>query len=264
MKIVTHKNVDADAVISIFLLSKVYSESFNELYFGENIKDAIYIDTTPSDTSIASEVLDHHQSTEYKSCAEYIWTKYKLEKTHPHLRHLVEYANELDTARWTHLSYPYKYFTLTPFIQGMRGEGLNDHEITVNCLKVLKYYENYLKELYDSEKMIYEELNKTIKISNVNGYKVAIVIEKKSPFITGLLYEKGVDFLIYKEGNNIGISRSPFRSSPSLTELKKYIEEDGWFFHASGFLACRGSIKYPASTPSKYTPEDLLKLIGRI
>jgi len=266
--IVVHRNVDADAVISAYLMCKVLnrptSETAEIFVPSENgviVFEALCVDYTPKECRDNTIVIDHHfVNREYKSCASLIYKIFELDKTMPHIHPLVDYADALDTAEWVNLPEPFKDFTLGSLINAMRQSNMTDVDIIRKCFSILEYYDKYLYVKYEAYKIA-----NNIDIRQICGMKVAIVTADYPPTVMGVLFDEfGVDFIVYHTGNNIGVTRNAKINQPSLTKLADYIDEPGWFFHHAGFIACRGSRKHPATTPSKYTVDDLIQMLAKI
>lgn len=96
---------------------------------------------------------------------------------------------------------------------------------------------------------------------------VAIIANAKEFGTNGELFAKGAKAVIYIDGNNLGVVKR--EDSPSLNDgrLKTFIEnheEEGWFFHPAGFMICRGSRKAPSNKPSKVNPIALAEEVSAI
>jgi hypothetical protein len=267
--IIVHRRIDADAVISAYIVSRALTNmpvGVGTMVSvapenGEILYDAICVDYTPKTASAEVVVIDHHsENREYKSCASLIYKVFELDKTKPYLRPLVDYADALDTAEWVNLPEPFKDFTLGSLINALRQCDYDDKTIIFKCFDILDYFDKYLRVKYEAY-----EIAKKIDIRQIDGRKVAIVSDEYPPTVMGVLFDDyGVDFIIYHTGNNIGVTRNAKITEPSLTKLADYIDEDGWFFHHAGFIACRGSRKHPATTPSKYTVDDLINMLSKL
>jgi len=101
--------------------------------------------------------------------------------------------------------------------------------------------------------------------------KVALVLGG-GPGVNEFLFEAGAKLIVYIDGLNIGIVRSrelesafvadwARRTIESLTPKEEWPE---WFYHPSGFLQCRGSIKNPAKTNSAIIPMDLAIALSKL
>lgn len=107
------------------------------------------------------------------------------------------------------------------------------------------------------------------KAEVLTGGKVAILRNAKEYATSGVLFESGVQVIVYVDGNNLGLIR---HSDQSLRmdhpDLKAVVEEAGeadeWFAHPAGFLYCRGSRKAPAETESKVSPKALAEAAARL
>lgn len=94
------------------------------------------------------------------------------------------------------------------------------------------------------------------------GAEVAIVTDSKEFATNGVLFERGIRVVVYKDGHNIGLVRANGldlrMDHPSLLAVVAEVgETEEWFAHSAGFLFCRGSRKAPAVTPSGVTPVAL-------
>jgi len=92
--------------------------------------------------------------------------------------------------------------------------------------------------------------------------RVAIVENSKEYATNGVLFEQGVEVVVYVDGNNLGVVR---RNDVVLRmdhpDIRRVVAEGGeegeWFAHPAGFLYCRGSRKAPAESPSQVAPAAL-------
>jgi len=100
----------------------------------------------------------------------------------------------------------------------------------------------------------------------MNGYRIIYYELQKGENVNPSPYffsELNADFIVYKQGNNMGITRNSNLVYPSLEFLRDYIDEDGWFYHPQGFIASWGTAKYPADKPSKYSIYDIVGILKR-
>jgi len=301
--VVLHRNVDADAIISAFLYTIVKTGVFeedevdrltNDLWdpvgvrvwdiivtteeaFTEAI-DVLYrydvqiaiLDTPNKDFARGFEIVDHidHHDGSAPSTAAIIAEKYGS-LLPEWAKYLVELANYADTGKVLRQPAPIKYFHITGYINALRTLGYSDIDIIEEIFRVLVRYRRMLEKLVEAEKLIED-----VQIIEIGKYKVAIV-ENKPHTVNQTLFENGVDLIVFRDGNNIGVTRNANNSEPDLTKLKPEIEKmlrekgrpeeaEEWFFHPAGFLAARGTRKHPAETPSALSPEDLVVAITRI
>jgi len=99
--------------------------------------------------------------------------------------------------------------------------------------------------------------------------KVAIVRNNKEFATNAILFDNGIEFIIYVDGYNIGIIRKNSQTiSTSDDAFQAVVAENNelqeWFAHPAGFLFCRGSRKAPATTPSKVNPLKLAKAAEKL
>jgi hypothetical protein len=85
---------------------------------------------------------------------------------------------------------------------------------------------------------------------------VAIVRNSKHFATNGILMERGAKFVVYVDGDNMGITRRGDIHLPTNIGLEgvPFEEQNEWFVHPAGFLTARGTRKAPAETPSKADP----------
>jgi len=271
--IIIHDNVDVDAIVSAFIYAEmlrtqgilsvdVITKSEAEKF---DIKEAIVLDMPVPKNIKAKHHLDHHskENSHFRSTAEAIQSVFCLPK---HLKYLVELANCCDQAEVIKQKNPIKLFHISGYINALRQAGHNDKEIINKIFVMLHQYMPMLKTLAEAESQAGQ-----IKIKSVYGTKYAVA-ESTNTSINQILFEKGADIIIYKDGNNIGYLRNAETQEPNLNLLKldlsaklksknKSEEFKEWFFHPNGFIACRGSRKHPAKTPSVLSLKDLEEIL---
>ncbi|MDP3985382.1 MAG: hypothetical protein Q8P82_01340 [bacterium] len=96
--------------------------------------------------------------------------------------------------------------------------------------------------------------------------RVAILEEPKySGTSLALIRHHGVDAVVYKRGNNIGVrSRKGLHIWMDHPLIREAVgSEPDWFFHPEGFLAARGTRKAPSMSPSKIDPVHLALAVLR-
>ena len=100
------------------------------------------------------------------------------------------------------------------------------------------------------------------------GGGVVALVENSREFGTnGILFDQGVQAVIYVDGNNLGAIRAG-SCQVRMDCLAGIVEAAGesadWFGHPAGFLYCRGSRKAPAETPSAVDPRELAEALVKI
>lgn len=107
--------------------------------------------------------------------------------------------------------------------------------------------------------------------AEIVGGRVAIVRDSKHMATNGVLMERGIEAVVFVDGNNMGISRrndvTVHMAGPATSHVVKEAgEAEEWFAHPAGFLFARGTRKAPANEPSKVNPRKLalavLKQLG--
>jgi len=269
--IVIHPNVDIDAIVSAWLVTKF--EGWETLVGTANDEipacEIIILDMPVTPELQKYKVIlhvDHHDGSAPSTAAKLkeIYSK----KWEPWMDTLVDLANAADQAEVLRIENKgIKLFHLTGYLNALRTAGYNDHRIINEFFDVLDRYEPLLKKIAEAE-----ELAAKASIYNIAGYEIAYVADLAIP--TAILFEKGCAFIIFKDGNNFGIMRNALIAEPSLTKLKPEIEKiliqkgkseeiNEWFFHPAGFIAARGTRKHPAKTSSCLDVGDLLKAFER-
>jgi len=296
--IVVHRNVDVDAVVSAYLFAKVVCMGDKKRY---SVITEDKLSQIPDGSEIAIldmpikqevldiireknlDLLDHfdHHSEEYKdypSTAAVLKEEFGMDSewntdddgTYYNLSWLeyyVQLANASDSGEVLKQPQGIKLFHLSGYINAMRTAGYTDDKIILEVFRILDLYKAMLIRMAESE-----ALTQDVPIHELNGIRVAVV-ENADTQINQALFEKGVDLIIFSDGNNLGIIRNANVSRPDLTKLKPFIrnalinkragkEFEEWFFHPAGFIAARGTRKHPAKTPSALTPQDLLGVLS--
>ncbi len=303
--IVTHRNVDMDAIASsiLYVLRKLDIREMSDTmtFFGmehhEGIEFRGFMVTTEEFAGEIIEELydelakivvldmeekkleefekyglpvehyDHHDGSA-PSTARVLWEKLKDELPE-WAKFLVELADYSDTGQVLKQPAPLKYFHLTGYINALKTRKVPDVYVFERVFWIILEMTDMLKKLVEAEKQVED-----IPIYDFSGVKVAIV-EDKPHTVNQTLFENGVSFIVYRDGNNIGIIRNAVVDEPDLNELKEVIrnvlkvknaesEFDEWFFHPMGFLVARGTRKHPAKTPSALTTQDLLNALASI
>lgn len=296
--IILHRNVDVDAIVSAYLYAKV-------VCFGDKKRYSIIteekLDKIPDGSEIAvldmplkQELqktieernlnllhhFDHHSEeySHYPSTAAIIKEELGFDSEWntdddgtyydpSWLEYYVELANACDTAQVIKQPAPIKLFHLSGFINALRTSGYSDEKIIGEVFRILDIYKPMLQKLAEAE-----ALTENIPIHVISDVSVAVV-ENADTRVNQALFEKGVDLIIFRDGNNLGILRNANVDKPDLTKLKPFIrgtlidrraeeEFEEWFFHPAGFIAARGTRKHPAKTPSALTTKDLLNILA--
>jgi len=304
--IVVHRNIDMDAIVSAYMyylkenICGVFSVNDFFVDFGEedkwltftteehfektlgsifderDIEKIVVLDMPMKEElkkkieelGIELEHYDHHDGSA-PSTARILWKKFKDELPE-WVKFLVELADYSDMGKILRQPAPVKYFHVTGLINALRTRGWTDIYILADMFEMLECYSTMLQKLVEAEKLV-----KDVLIIKLGRCKVAVV-ENKPHAVNQYLFEhEGVDFIIFKDGNNLGITRNAMVNKPDLNRLKPALEErlrekgkpeefKEWFFHPAGFIVARGTRKHPAETPSVLTPQDLLELLSTI
>jgi len=275
--VVVHNYVDIDAIVSAYLISKIYPVAniytLKELErIPENAKLIVL------DTKIARKLMkfkeynrilkhiDHHDGSA-PSTAELIWREYK-DKLPEHARYFVDLANACDTGEVIRQKASIAFFHISGYVRALHEIKQSDRNIINTVMAMLsvweKFLEKYVKAKKDAEKA---------EILTIGDLEVAVAEKYSSAVGTFLFKEKGVDLVIYKDGYSMGVLRNSDREDLNLAELKPYVEKllkekgaekelEEWHFDTRGFIACRGTRKHPARSESALKPKDLVKAIA--
>lgn len=90
---------------------------------------------------------------------------------------------------------------------------------------------------------------------------VAVILDQNHLGLHRAVFRRGARFLVFKDGNNLGILREARERAHLGRLIQHQIQEPGWFFHPRGHLAARGTRKAPAQTPSRYAPRELAQML---
>jgi hypothetical protein len=101
------------------------------------------------------------------------------------------------------------------------------------------------------------------------GNTIALIENAREFSTNGVLFERGVRFILYVDGNNLGLVREGTETlRMDHPTIRRVVENAGeaeeWFAHPAGFLFCRGSRKAPATEPSRVYPKDLIRALSHI
>lgn len=267
VKIITHYNPDLDAVAGA-LLYKYAKRLKNVEYSTLPDKGDVYIDCVPPEDvdRTTVEVYDHHErGSPYKSATEAVFEHIKPLLSNNELEaieNLVAPVNSFDAAK-----YPPKEFksvTLPNIIAALHDgnvslgkfwemmETIFENLIRLEVSKIRAKSVPYMTDILN----VVDQVDMKLKTYKIVSYEYDGIIPTAY-----LFFEEGAHFIVYVSQNNVGIMRNGILYDIHLEGLRNYINEDGWFFHKDGFIACRGSLKYPAATPSKYSIQDIVKIL---
>jgi hypothetical protein len=104
----------------------------------------------------------------------------------------------------------------------------------------------------------------------LQGGDVAITLQAKEYATTSILFRQhGVRAIVYVDGDSVGVIRDNKEAvrmdHPDILEVVAAANElDEWFAHSAGFLFCRGSRKAPATSPSKVNTHELAEAVAKV
>lgn len=154
----------------------------------------------------------------------------------------------------TRLGFPARYgiYALSGTFLALKLTARDEHDLLASFGRILDGFV-HLAELSD-------EVGRLAQEAEMIG-EVALVLDQNHPGLHRAVFRRGARFLVFKDGNNIGILREARERAHLAKLLKSRLEEPGWFFHPRGHMAARGSRRAPASTPSRYAPQDVARLL---
>jgi len=279
MYVVTHQNVDLDAVVSAYIARLIWNNAERVVTLDkiDSIPDGsqIIVLDTPIDRSLEKKIKeknliliahhDHHTKAfaDYPSTASILYKEYR--KQLPEwVKYLAEAASASDSGDIFKVENAgIKLFHLSGYITAMRTRGYSDEAIIDEIFRIIDTYSLFLQSIAEAEKEVRAE------IAKAGDYLVAKVDRMSSHSSFFLFSVKGVHFIVGRDGNNIMVMRNAILDKPNLSELKPEIEKKvgeeikEWFFHPKGFIACRGTRKHPVNTPSKITLNELFEIVRR-
>ena len=222
-KIITHINVDADAVIgSCVELIR------NDLFPNE---DTIRFVPASTDVVAENELAVDIRARKHGDAESYVgWQCVDVLPWY-----VVEEVNQQDALGSTE-----SLVSIACMINAMRTAGLNDLEIVQHFYPVAKglMMSESLKE--EAEK-IFVELEKV----QIQGFEFVITNDNDNHFVGKVAQREGITGSIFQSDTGWGITRYPGQYRPDLGKL--YLP--GWFAHPAGFLFCWGSRKSPKKCP---------------
>lgn len=139
--------------------------------------------------------------------------------------------------------------------RGARGQDL-DYKVLISMRPVIEGLCILYQEEREARKIAAE-----VTKAQIGPWTFAILEGETSPQVGIALNEMGVVGAVYSQGYNLGVTRYPGREEPDLRLLEPHLP--GWFVHSAGFLACWGSRKSPAQgPPPEGTPQNAEELIS--
>lgn len=267
----THKNVDLDAVCSVWAYKYYAIPKDKEVkinFVPASTKKNLKITDIYLDIDGGIKGLKEGKDGKIHSCLKQLLKIYAPKEDEQSLEYLVDYIDRVDT---------YGLWDLVKDLKAYDTRIISENTLH-GILENLRY--SNLPHKDEDICSIFEEIcNGALKKGHLRiaaeeevkrtefpfGNDIAIIREKKSPFTMGLLFKKGAKVVIYTDGMNIGVVRKDgetFSLKDLLEEELTKIEE-GWFFHEHGFLAARGTFKNPAESKSSIDPVKIAEILSK-
>jgi hypothetical protein len=275
MKVFTHFNVDLDAVASVWAAQEFIPGAREaELVFvpanwdGELDKGDLAVDITAGGRGMKGE---QGPDGTVGSCFALIVARYATEADQEALRSLVTFVDAQDAhghaVKW-----------LAPETEESTQTVLADTGINAvlralqaahprNDVLVAERMAEIFSGMLQAGRARQRAAIEADRAELIGGGKVAIVRDNKEFATNAILYERGVQVIVYLDDHNLGVIREGSQTlrmdDPALRAVVEAAGEevgdgDGkWFAHPAGFIFARGTRKAPATTPSRVRPEDL-------
>ena len=129
-----------------------------------------------------------------------------------------------------------------------------DEELFKVWLQIITgHHQNYLATFVAQEEA---------KQANWSHSNIAYIKSPKEHSTIKFLMHQGADFVIYEDGNNMGIVISDNVSRAVAPELGRALP--GWFVHASGFLVAWGTKKAQKEVPSGFKLKEIADIINGV
>lgn len=274
MRIITHMNVDLDAVCSVWAARKFVPQAggapieFHPANWdGENrgMEEVLILDMDAGGRGLKGE---KEADGTIHSCFALVVERYASEMEREALLPLIRFVDAQD-AHGSAVKF------LAPEASQQAQETLSLTGINAilralqstnpnNDLRVVNMMGDILDGMLKTGRSRQRAEMEAAKAEILPGGKVALVINSREFGTNGFLFEKrGVKIIVYVDGNNIGVVRGDNGSAlraddPQIRTIVEAAGElDEWFAHPAGFLFCRGSRKAPATTPSQVDPREL-------
>ncbi|HLE18149.1 MAG TPA: hypothetical protein VI728_07680 [Syntrophales bacterium] len=244
MKIVTHVNVDLDAVACAWACgaTEIILIPAGAKEIPPEHKDAL--------------VLDHPLGLkgDKNTCA--LWA-YRNQLPQDYMakiaNSLVEEVQEQDTIGMV----KHPRFSLAHILAALRREGMDDQEIISHFRPILEG----INLLDQDKKTAVGIINNARTITTTTGHKFLVLAQEVGPMVGVVANEMEYAGAIYQNGFSLGVTRYPGHDSPDLKKLRKQLPGKEWFCHEAGFLFCYGSRKSPATKLAPITLETLIKAV---
>jgi hypothetical protein len=209
-KIITHVNVDIDAVIGTCV----------ELINHDLVPNEDTVRFVPADTFSVEEnelavdirARKHGNAPSYVGwqCADLLpWN-------------VVEEVNQQDFYGGTD-----SLVSLASIVNALRADGLSD-------LEIVQAFKNEAVKIFE-----------TLEVVQIQGYEFVITNNNNNHFVGKVAQKAGLTGSIFQSDTGWGITRYPGQNKPDFSGLHL----PGWFAHPAGFLFCWGSRKSPKKGP---------------
>lgn len=292
--IVTHSNPDLDAVASIWLIKRFWSEWENaELYFvpaGETLESAAekLNNQTITDKFQNYEIVhvdtglgefDHHQDNKNTCAAQLVfeageWNhRVRVKRLQKEaLRRLTDVVNDIDHFRQVYFPEPTadRYqFMLVDILDGLNllynETGNGDIQVVDHGMVALDAIYRVLQNKVNAE----EEITSGEKVTVKTRYGKAAGFTTGNDAVLDMAQKTGYVIVVRKDPKKsyVRIKSLPDKNidlTPVYEALKQNDPEATWFLHASKAMVLNGSTKNPTMKPSRLDIQEIMQIIKEI
>lgn len=273
MKVFTHRNIDLDAVASLwavlrFICKEAYILFVDANWDGSEMQPGdMAVDIFADGKGIKG---DQDEDGTVHSCFQTLVRRFCSESQQKALRELVIYIDAADRGN-------------APKNLGAQGEMAKIWSFT-GLNAVLRALQSGYKGEYRKQDLcvarqmfsIFDGLLKNgitrqqceLDADEAEWVSPDVVINRNTQHMgtNGVLFERGAKAIIFVDRYNLGVVREGQETIRMDSEpVRKVINgEEGWFFHPSGFLTARGTRKAPSKSPSTIDPVELAKAVSSL
>lgn len=253
-KVVTHRFVDLDAVMSV---------SFYAHLIGATVAD-LELRFVPSNEQVFSAdevILDLHapglkgaDSSCFETMLELVYQAgFVGERDYQALLPLAQYVTLEDHDKVYHLERQLRVGTLAELVDSMRGHGDADRDIVLWAEKA------FLTEL-ESGRSRFKAQQQLLSAAKYSSGRIVVLLEGAPHGASAVAFDAGAEFVIYQDGNNVGVVRR-HDSEVHLGALLNTKLPDGIFAAPQGYIVAWGSRWYPAKSPAPFSATELAEML---
>lgn len=281
MRIITHMNVDLDAVCSVWAARKFVPQcagapvefrraDWNGIFETETIEVVLILDMDAGGLGLKGE---KDADGTVHSCFASIVSRFASEDEKRALDPLIRFVDAQDA----HGS----------AVRFLAPEASKDAQRIIMATGINAVLRAFQAVYVNDDERVVEKMSEILDglLKNARGRlgaeaeadkafvhkesKVAILVDARHMATMGVLFERGVRVVVYVDGNNIGLVRGNDvtirMDHPSICKVVEDVGEiSEWFKHSAGFLFSRGTRKAPATSLSKVSPSALARAAAKL